>query len=300
VKPTKLEIFADMFNFKHRLVLLALLLVPSYSLYAADPAEQSPSLDATDSLEPQPTVAPEPAGPAATVNGTPISRDLLEAYARLSQSQNANSAPVDVKALVNELVDQELLLQEAEQQKLVEQDPQLAMQLEIVRRNIIATAAMRKVLREQQPNEEDFNKEIERLSSTLTQKEYRVSHILVDSEDKAKSVIEELQGGADFSETAKAQSSDNSAADGGQLEWFTVDIMPEPFGNAVAKLSKGSFTEQPVKTQFGWHIILLEDSRDGAPPPAQELNQRVVREMQERIMNEHLEKLRSAATIEIK
>ncbi|MEE4376283.1 MAG: peptidylprolyl isomerase [Candidatus Competibacteraceae bacterium] len=287
-------------NCKHRLVLLALLLTPSYSLYAADPAEQPPSLDATDSLEPQPTVAPEPPGPAATVNGTPISRDLVEAYTRVSQGQNANNAPVDSKSLVNELINQELLLQEAEQQKLVEQDPQLAMQLEVVRRNMIATAAMRKVLREQQPSEEDFNKEIERLSSTLTQKEYKVRHILVDSEDKAKAVIEELKGGADFSETAKTQSSDNSATDGGQLEWFTVDIMPEPFGNAVTTLSKGNFTEQPVQTQFGWHIILLDDMRDGAPPSAQELNQRVVREMQDRIMNEHLEKLRSAATIEIK
>jgi peptidyl-prolyl cis-trans isomerase C len=299
-------------NRKLSLALPALLLMFSYSLYAADPVEQ-PALDAANPAEepaapaaepaeqqPAAAAAAEPPGPVAIVNGTPISADLIKAYARLSRNQNANNSTVDVKALVNDLINQELLLQEAERQKLVEQDPQLAMQLEIARRNLVATAVIRKLLSEQRPSEEVLKQESERLAASLTKKEYKVRHILVDSEEKANAVLEELKGGADFSTMAKTHSSDNSAANGGELDWFSLEIMPEPFGKAVTTLSKGSFTEQPVKTQFGWHIILLDDVRDASPPSAEELNQRVVRELQDRIMNEYLDKLRSAATIEIK
>jgi peptidyl-prolyl cis-trans isomerase C len=131
-------------------------------------------------------------------------------------------------------------------------------------------------------------------------KEYKARHILVDSEDKAKELIKQIKNGADFSELAKAHSSDSSASKGGELDWFTTDLMVEPFGEAVVKLEKGKFTEEPVKTQFGWHIIILDDVRNAPVPSLEEMQPQITQKLQSRLINEYIDKLRSAAKVEIK
>ncbi|NCF73996.1 MAG: hypothetical protein GWP67_10895 [Gammaproteobacteria bacterium] len=97
-------------------------------------------------------------------------------------------------------------------------------------------------------------------------KEFKARHILVDTQAAATALIEELQGGADFVELAKEHSTGPSGPSGGDLGWFTVQTMVEPFSDAVAAMEDGAFTAEPVQTQFGWHVILREDSRESAPP----------------------------------
>jgi peptidyl-prolyl cis-trans isomerase C len=122
----------------------------------------------------------------------------------------------------------------------------------------------------------------------------------VDSEDKAKDVIAELKKGGNFAELAKTKSSDSSAANGGDLGWFTPSMMVPPFAEAVAKMEKGKTSEQPVQTPFGWHVILLEDVRDATPPSMDELKPQITQMLQSKMVNDYLEKLKSGAKIEVK
>ncbi len=240
--------------------------------------------------------------PVAVVNGAPIPKSLYEIYAQQRQTRMGDSdTPAARKALIDNLVLQELLMQQAQQQHLND-DPQVIAQIELMKRSVLANAVLRKVLSDKAPSEEQIKKEYESTVASMGKKEYKARHILVDSEDKAKNLIEQLkkEKGANFSELAKTNSSDSSAAEGGDLGWFTLDAMVPPFGQAVTKLEKGKFTEQPVKTDFGWHIIILDEIRDTTPPPLEEVRPQIAQALQGKIINEYLEKLRKDAKVEIK
>lgn len=237
--------------------------------------------------------------PVAMVNGQPISKALFEIYAQQRQRQMGDiDSPEARKALIDELVIQELLVQKAEEQNLA-QDPETAMQLELIRRNLLATAALRRQLQEQPPGEEAV-KEVYQEATAKQEKEYKASHILVESEEKAKEIIEQLNKDADFAELAKKHSKDTSAEHGGDLGWFTAEVMVQPFSETVTKLEKDEFTKQPVQTQFGWHVIKLEDIRDATPPSIDELRPQIVQRLQSQMINDYLEKLREQAKVEIK
>ena len=245
--------------------------------------------------------AEDAADPVAVVNGEPISKALFDAYAQQRQAQVGDiSSPEVRKSLVDEMVVQELLVQEAKKQNL-DENPEIALQKAMVDRSLLATAAVREYMSERAPTEEDIQQEYEKAVGTLSKKEYKARHILVDSEDKAKDIIGKLQAGGDFAELATANSSDQgSAANGGDLGWFSSDVMVKPFSEAVSEMDKGTITETPVQTQFGWHVIQLEDVRDAAPPPIEQLRPQLNQMLQAKIFNEYLEGLRSGAEIEIK
>jgi len=177
----------------------------------------------------------------------------------------------------------------------------------MVQRSLLASSVIRRMLSQSAPSEEAIKKEYETAITAMKGKEYKASHILVDSEDKAKEVIAELKKGGSFAELAKAKSSDSSAANGGDLGWFAPSMMVPPFAQAVAKMEKGKakmekgkFSEQPVQTSFGWHVILLEDVRDATPPSLDELKPQITQMLQSRMVNDYLEKLKSGAKIEVK
>ncbi len=240
--------------------------------------------------------------PVAVVNGVPISLAVYNVYAQQRQARMGDSdTPAARKAIIDNLVLQELLMQQAQQQHLND-DPQVVAQIELMKRSVLANAVLRKVLSDKAPSEEQIKKEYETTVAAMGKKEYKARHILVDSEDKAKNLIEQIkkEKGANFSELAKANSSDSSAAEGGDLGWFALDAMVPPFGQAMTKLEKGKFTEQPVKTEFGWHIIILDDIRDTTPPPLEEVRPQIMQALQGKIINEYLEKLRKDAKVEIK
>ncbi|MCB1921754.1 MAG: peptidylprolyl isomerase [Candidatus Competibacteraceae bacterium] len=237
--------------------------------------------------------------PVAVVNGKPISKATFEQYAQQLRNRAKTDTPEASKALVDQLVMEELLVQEANKEKLAD-DPQIKQQLEIVKRSLLASTVVRRMLSENAPSEDAIKKEYETATAAMKGKEYKAAHILVDSEDKAKEVIAELKKGGDFAELAKTKSSDSSAANGGDLGWFTPSMMVPPFAQAVAKMEKGKFSEEPVQTPFGWHVILLEDTRDATPPSLDELKPQIQQMLQSKMVNDYLEKLKSGAKIEVK
>ena len=251
---------------------------------AAAPAAATPSFTIPD--------------PVAVVNGKPISKTAFELYAQQLRGKAKIDSPESSNALVQQLVLEELLVQEANKQKLAD-DPQVKQQFEMIQRSLLASTVIRRMLSESAPSEEAIKKEYDNAVAAMKSKEYKAAHILVDSEDKAKEIVAELKKDASkFAELAKTKSSDSSAANGGDLGWFTPGMMVPPFAQAVAKLDKGQISE-PVQTPFGWHVILLEDVRDATPPSMDELKPQIAQMLQSKMVNDYLEKLKSGAKIEV-
>ena len=244
--------------------------------------------------------AADDAEPIAVVNGNPISKAIFDAYAEQRQAQVGDISTPQVRdSLINEMVIQELLVQEAKKQNL-DQDPALALQKEMVGRSLLATAALREAMSERAPTDADIQKEYEKAAGNLVKQEYKARHILVESEEQAKAITAEIKAGGDFAELAKTHSTDQgSSGNGGDLGWFSADVMVPPFSEAVTKLEKGAQTEAPVQTQFGWHIIQLDDVRSGNPPSLEQLRPQINQMLQARIFNEYVEGLRAQAAIEI-
>jgi peptidyl-prolyl cis-trans isomerase C len=131
-------------------------------------------------------------------------------------------------------------------------------------------------------------------------REYHARHILVDDKASAEAITKELQGGADFAKLAEQKSKDPSGKSGGDLGWFTLDTMVKPFGDAVAALQPGQLTAAPVQTQFGWHVIKLEESRAPSAPAFDDVKDRVRAIVQRKKLQSYLDELRKGAKIEKK
>jgi peptidyl-prolyl cis-trans isomerase C len=131
-------------------------------------------------------------------------------------------------------------------------------------------------------------------------KEYNARHILVADEDTAKEVIKLLDSGSDFSELAKEKSTGPSGASGGKLGWFGAGQMVKPFSDAAAELEKGAYTKAPVQTQFGWHVIILDDVRDSTPPPFDDVKDRIKMLLANQQLQAYVESMKNTATIDIK
>ncbi|KAB2927847.1 MAG: peptidylprolyl isomerase [Candidatus Contendobacter sp.] len=300
-QPTFLESSIMRKTRKLTLPLLALsstLLLSGMAL-AADDKKAEPAPAAAKAPATAPPAAFTVPDPVAVVNGKPISKAAFDQYAQQLRGKAKVDSAEASKSLVDQLVMEELLVQEAGKQKLAD-DPQIKQQMEMVQRNLLASTVVRQMLSANAPSEEAIKKEYDTAVAAMKGKEYKASHILVDSEDKAKEIIAELKKDGKFAELAKAKSSDSSAANGGDLGWFTSSMMVPPFSEAVAKLEKGKFSEQPVQTPFGWHVILLEDVRDATPPSMDELKPQIAQMLQSRMVNDYLEKLKSGAKIEVK
>ncbi len=265
---------------------------------------------AADDKKPQAAPVPAQAAPAApeaftipdpvaVVNGTPISKAAFDQYAQQLRGRAKVDSAEASKALVDQLVMEELLVQQAAREKLAD-DPQVKQQLAMMQRNLLASTVVRRMLSANAPSEDAIKKEYETAVAAMKGMEYKASHILVDTEDKAKEVIAELKKGGNFAELAKTKSSDSSAANGGDLGWFTPSMMVPPFAEAVTKMEKGKYSEAPVQTSFGWHVILLEDVRDATPPSMDELKPQIQQMLQSKLVNDYLEKLKSGAKIEVK
>ncbi|MBK7543868.1 MAG: peptidylprolyl isomerase [Candidatus Competibacteraceae bacterium] len=237
--------------------------------------------------------------PVAVVNGKPIPKAAFEQYVQQLRGRTKVDSPEASKSLIDQLVLEELLVQQADKQKLAE-TPEIKQQLAMVQRSLLASSVIRRMLNDNAPGEDAIKKEYETATAAMKGKEYKASHILVDSEDKAKEIIAELKKGGNFAELAKAKSSDSSAANGGDLGWFTPSMMVPPFAQAVAKMEKGKYSEQPVQTSFGWHVIQLEDIRDATPPSLDELKPQITQMLQSRMVNDYLEKLKADAKVDVK
>lgn len=234
----------------------------------------------------------------ATVNGKPISQDLFDAYVKLRNAQQPKH-PMDRNAVINELVNRELIYQDALKEKL-DKNPEIKRQIELQRQELLIGAALREALSKKPISDAELKKEYDERVAKADVEEYKASHILTKTEAEAKEVIAELDKGANFAELAKKKSTGPSAKNGGDLGWFSPNQMVPEFSAAVAKLQKGSYTKEPVKTQFGWHVILLEDKRKMQPPAFDDVKEQLTNMLRNQQLRAYVEELRSKAKIDIK
>jgi peptidyl-prolyl cis-trans isomerase C len=232
----------------------------------------------------------------ATVNGEPITEDELNEY---RSARPASARMQDEKALLDELVTQKVVYQDALSKNL-DKDPEVALELELLRIRALASAAVQKAMKDNPITDEELRAEYDKLKERMVTKEYKAGHILVKEEELAKKLIAQLNQGADFAKLAQEHSTDSSAQAGGDLGWFNPKQMVPPFSQALGKIEPGSYTKDPVKTQFGWHVIKLEDSRQSEPPALEEIKGRLEQMLKQRQVGDYIQALKDKAEITIK
>lgn len=233
------------------------------------------------------------------VNGTKITNDTLKRYARQRNLPPGGASPQQRQALIEELVNRELIYQDAVTLG-VDKTPVIQAEIEHQRVNIIASTMISRSSDRFTVSEADMKKEYEARKSELGGKEMKARHILLANKKAAEDIITKLDKGDDFAELAKNHSTGPSAVNGGDLGWFRADQMVPPFSNAASQLKKGSYTKQPVQTQYGWHVILLEDSRSVDAPPFESIKEQIRVGLQNKLIEQYISGLRKKAKIDIK
>lgn len=243
-----------------------------------------------------PAAAPLP-DPVAVVNGKPISKAAVESLqAEIGQRRGGGNVPED--KIVEELIKRELLRQEAESTNLTK-DPKFAARLENAQRMVMSQAAAENFIATVQVSDEELKKEYDQRIGAMKQTEFRARHILVDSEKSAKDIIAKLKKGDKFADLAKKLSKDPGSKDkGGELGWFNPQQMVPQFSQAVMALKDGEVTQAPVQSQFGWHVIEREESRDQQPPPFDAVKDQLRTMMQTQKLQQHMADLQAKAKIE--
>jgi len=175
------------------------------------------------------------------------------------------------------------------------ESPAIKAQLDLQSRAILFNAFANQFLANNQVTDQEIFNAYEEQIALVSNKEFKARHILVDTQAAAVALIDELQGGADFIKLAQEHSTGPSGPSGGDLGWFTAQAMVKPFSDAVATMEDGAFTTSPVQTQFGWHVILLEETRDGAPPPLESVSDVIKQRIAQEKFQEFMLGLRSKA-----
>jgi peptidyl-prolyl cis-trans isomerase C len=160
--------------------------------------------------------------------------------------------------VLDQMINMQLIATQAEKDGL-QNDPDVATRIALLRTQILADAAAQKYVKTHEPTDQELHAAYD---AATDKTEYHASHILVPTKEKAEQLIKKIKAGAKFEDVAKAESTDNSKTNGGDLGWFTTARMVKPFGDAVKGLKNGETTPEPVQTQYGWHIIKLQDTRD--------------------------------------
>ncbi|MGH8503792.1 MAG: peptidylprolyl isomerase [Gammaproteobacteria bacterium] len=245
-----------------------------------------------------PGAAAESADVVATVNGSDITQRDLDAYMEGMQAAQPGVVAVPETAL-NDLVKLKLIAQEAEKMG-IDKRPEVEAELGWQRTNLLVNTLMRERMNDMSFSDKELKAEYENQVAQLSDHEYKARHILTETRKEAQAVIDKLDGGAGFAALAEQESTDPAAPQGGDLGWFSPEAMVPPFAQAVQKLKKGAYTRQPVKTQFGWHVILLEDTRKLEPPTYAEVQDRLSRILTDRAVQDYIKSLRDEAQVEIK
>jgi peptidyl-prolyl cis-trans isomerase C len=247
--------------------------------------------------------AAAPAAPAvskedavASVNGTYISKKTLETLEKeIAERSQGQTFPKE--QLLEELIQRELLIQQAVQKQL-DKSPEVIERMATVRNSLLSQAALQDYLKANPVTDEEIKAEYDSKMANMGS-EYKARHILVKTEDEAKKLIAELEKGGDFTALAKKHSIDPMGSEGGDLGWFTADRMVPPFSEAVVALENGKFSKQPVQTQFGWHVILREESRALTPPPFDSVKEQIRPMLQRQKAQTMIENLRKNAKVEV-
>lgn len=230
----------------------------------------------------------------ASVNGSYISKKTLETLEK-EVSERSQGQKFPKEQLLEELIQRELLIQLALEKKL-DQSAEVVERMATIKNSLLSQAALQDYLKANPVTDEEVKAEYDKQMGQMGE-EYKARHILVKTEEEAKKLIAELGKGADFATLAKKHSQDQ--APGGDLGWFTADRMVPEFSQAVIALENGKISQTPVKTQFGWHVILREESKKLTPPPFEAVKEQFRPMLQRQKAQKFIEGLRTGAKIEV-
>jgi len=233
----------------------------------------------------------------ATVNGQAISSETFDVFLQAVTGKPAAQAPAEQKAqMLDQLINMTLAAQAADKEGL-QNGPEVKARISLLTTQILAEAATEKYIKSHPVSPAEVKAEYDAAVAHLPM-EYKAQHILVDSKEKAEAIIKQLDAGADFAKLAAQDSKDPSGKNGGDLGWFGLQTMVKPFADAVAALKKGETTQQPVQTQYGWHVIRLEDTRTPTAPAFDDVKSQVEQMAQRKKLQAYLDELRKTAKIQ--
>ena len=231
----------------------------------------------------------------ATVNGTDIDSSIVDLYLLSRTNRPAEqSTPQEREILFAELKDIYVLATQEVASEIMEDDSVMA-QLELQRVSLVAQGVAGRFYESVDISEEEILAEYEQQAELAPGQQFKARHILVESQGQAVSLIEQLIDGADFQELAIEFSTGPSGPSGGDLDWFSPEQMVAPFSQAVAALDDGRYTTDPVQTEFGWHIILREESRAAEPPTLESARENLTRKIQNDKFQAYLTSIRDDA-----
>lgn len=254
---------------KFSALLVGLLMTASISAFAADPG-------------------------VATVNGKKITTSALEAAVKTAVAQGNQDSPELRKYLINKLVEQEVLVQESEKRGLTKR-ADVVEAIEQDRRNLPIQAMFSDVVRASGLTEADVKARYEQYKAENGNTEYFISHIAFKTEDEAKAVIAKLKAGAKFDDFTKDSIDLNTATNGGKIDWFTP--RSSPFGKVIATMQKGQYTDTPIQTRMGFHIVRVDDTRPFTPQTYDQLKERILDALQKEKVAEFVQGLMKKSII---
>jgi peptidyl-prolyl cis-trans isomerase C len=267
------------------LILLAALAAPAMAQKA--PAKKGASAPA----------AAASGAAVATVNGKPIPASLVEQIVQAQKAQGQQDSPELRARIKDALIRQQVVVQEAEKEGYG-MKPEVKAALDDAHQQILLGALQQNWVKSHTVSDADIKARYEKEKAANGSKEYLARHILVPTEDEAKQIITKLKGGAKFEDLAKAQSKDGSAAEGGSLGWASPARYVPEFAKPMVALKKGEVTDTPVKTQYGYHVIKLEDIRDAQFPPLEEVKQQVAEQIMQERFGEYVKSLVAKAKVQ--
>ena len=237
------------------------------------------------------------ASPFVTVNGNAVSQNMADIFINEQKAQGAPDSAELKNAVREELIRRELLFQEAKKSG-VDKKAEVAAQAEVMRQTIIIRAYVQEFTKKHPISDAQLKSQYDAIKMQLGDTEYKARHILVKEEGEAKLIVENLKKGAKFDELAKQSMDPGSKDNGGDLGWSSPGNFVKPFATALTTLGKGKYTETPVKSEFGYHVILLDDTRPLTPPPFEEIKPRLLQQAQSQQISKMVEDMRTKAKVQ--
>ena len=234
---------------------------------------------------------------AALVNGISIPQARVDMRVNAATKQGQPDSPELRKAIREDLINIELMSQEAAKLGL-NKDADVVQQIELTKQQVLAGAYVQEYTKKHPISEDQLKQEYDKLKAKLGDKEYNVRHILVETEAEAKDIIVQLGKKAKFEKLAEKSKDAGSAQRGGELGWAVPGNYVPEFANAMLNLKKGEYTKAPVKSQFGWHVIKLDDMRDMKAPPFENVKPQLQQRMQQQSIQQAISELRAKAKVE--
>lgn len=230
---------------------------------------------------------------AQNLDGIQIDKNVLDLYVESRTQQPAiNATTEQIDALRDQLMDIYLLADQSRADEL-RQDPRLKAQLELQTRVTLAQAVAQDFLTNNPATDEELKALYDEQMEAAPPLEYKARHILVETQGEAQDLISQLDNGANFEDLAKEKSTGPSGPSGGDLGWFPPERMVPEFSRAVVELENSAYTKSAVQTQFGWHVILREDSRETTPPPFESMRDVLKRSVESSKLENYLDSLRN-------